>query len=154
MALQCTTGKAIIHKTWNSGELSLEDPAHHNYPKRPTTTSRRLQASLASVHISVPDSTIRRPGQKWPLSQSSRAKTTTEQKNVKAHLIVMIPETFEKMLCGLTRQELTFLEGVCSIIMLPALEDFAVINGAMNSAVYQTILKETVRPSVHDLKLK
>ncbi|KAK3561426.1 hypothetical protein QTP86_002540 [Hemibagrus guttatus] len=30
----------------------------------------------------------------------------------------------------------------------------AVINGTMNSAVYQKILKETVRPSVCDLKLK
>lgn len=30
----------------------------------------------------------------------------------------------------------------------------AVINGAMNSAVYQQILKENVRPSVRDLKLK
>ncbi|KAK3514798.1 hypothetical protein QTP70_032196, partial [Hemibagrus guttatus] len=31
---------------------------------------------------------------------------------------------------------------------------FAVINGTMNSAVYQKILKENVRPSVCDLKLK
>ena len=30
----------------------------------------------------------------------------------------------------------------------------AVINGTMNSAVYQKILKENVRPSVRDLKLK
>uniref|UniRef100_A0A8C2L0A5 Transposase n=1 Tax=Cyprinus carpio TaxID=7962 RepID=A0A8C2L0A5_CYPCA len=30
----------------------------------------------------------------------------------------------------------------------------AVINGTMNSAVYQKILKENVRPSVCDLKLK
>ncbi|KAI4884115.1 hypothetical protein NFI96_032765 [Prochilodus magdalenae] len=30
----------------------------------------------------------------------------------------------------------------------------AVINGTMNSTVYQKILKENVRPSVHDLKLK
>ncbi|KAK3569569.1 hypothetical protein QTP86_001617 [Hemibagrus guttatus] len=30
----------------------------------------------------------------------------------------------------------------------------AVINGTMNSAVYQRILKENVRPSVCDLKLK
>ncbi len=31
---------------------------------------------------------------------------------------------------------------------------FAVINGTMNSAVYQKILKDNVRPSVRDLKLK
>ncbi len=30
----------------------------------------------------------------------------------------------------------------------------AVINGTMNSAVYQKILKDNVRPSVRDLKLK
>ncbi len=30
----------------------------------------------------------------------------------------------------------------------------AVINGTMNSAVCQKILKDNVRPSVHDLKLK
>ncbi|KAK3537122.1 hypothetical protein QTP70_002140 [Hemibagrus guttatus] len=30
----------------------------------------------------------------------------------------------------------------------------AVINGTMNSAVYQNILKENVRPSVCDLRLK
>lgn len=30
----------------------------------------------------------------------------------------------------------------------------AVVNRTMNSAVYQNILKENVRPSVHDIKLK
>ncbi len=30
----------------------------------------------------------------------------------------------------------------------------AVINGTMNSAVYQKIMKDNVRPSVRDLKLK
>ncbi len=31
---------------------------------------------------------------------------------------------------------------------------FAVINGTMNSAVFQKILKDNVRPSVRDFKLK
>ncbi|KAK3537702.1 hypothetical protein QTP70_017833 [Hemibagrus guttatus] len=59
--------------------------------------------------------------------------------------IWMIPKTFGKILCGLTRQKLNFLEGPGRL---------AVINGTMNSAVYQKILKENVRPSVCDLKLK
>ncbi|KAK3559223.1 hypothetical protein QTP86_008366 [Hemibagrus guttatus] len=40
----------------------------------------------------------------------------------------------------------------CWVITRPG--RLAVINGAMNSAVYQKILKENVRPSVYELKLK
>ncbi|KAI3376206.1 hypothetical protein L3Q82_016716, partial [Scortum barcoo] len=88
-----------MEKTWNSGEPSQEWPADQNYPKRaqrrliqevtkdPTTTSKELQASLASVKVRT-----------W--------KTCCDK------------------------------------------------NGTMNSAVYQKILKEKVRPSVRDLKLK
>ncbi len=43
--------------------------------KDPTTTSKELQASLASVKVSVHDSTIRkRLGKKWPAWQSSKDK--------------------------------------------------------------------------------
>ncbi|KAK3569879.1 hypothetical protein QTP86_006755 [Hemibagrus guttatus] len=110
--------------------------------KDPTTTSKELQASLASV------------------------------------------KTFGKILCGLTRQKLNFLEGLCPITsgvksnnafqkkIIPTVKygggsvmvwgcfaasgpgRLAVINGTMNSAVYQKILKENVWPSVCDLKLK
>ncbi len=96
----------------------------------------------------------------------------------------MIPKTFGKILCGLTRQKLNFLEGVCPITsgvkvtafqkknIIPTVKygggsvmfwgcfaasgpgRLAVINGTMNSAVYQKILKDNVRPSVRDLKMK
>jgi len=98
--------------------------------------------------------------------------------------ILMIPKTFGKILCKLTRQKLNFLEGVCPITsgvkvtriseknIIPTVKygggsvmvwgcfaasgpgRLAVINGTMNSAVYQKLLKENVQPSVRDLKLK
>ncbi len=96
----------------------------------------------------------------------------------------MIPKTFGKILCGLKRQKLNFLEGVCPItsgVKVTAFQKqniiltvkygggsvmvwgcfaasgpgrLAVINGTINSAVYQKILKDNIRPSVHDLKLQ
>ncbi len=83
----------------------------------------------------------------------------------------MIPKTFGKILCGLTRQKLNFLEGVCpntSGVKVTAFQKqniiptvkyggsvmvwgcfaasgpgrLAVINGNINSAVYQKILKD------------
>ncbi len=98
--------------------------------------------------------------------------------------ILMIPKTFGKILCGLTRQKLNFLKGVSHYIwrksntafqkknIIPTVKygggsvmvwgcfaasgpgRLAVINGTMNSAVYQKNLKDNVRPSVRDLKLK
>lgn len=68
--------------------------------KARTTTSRDLQASLASVKISVHASTIREreTGQKWPLWESSKAKTTADKQNIKARIChktsLWSPETF------------------------------------------------------------
>ncbi len=39
-------------------------------------------------------------------------------------------------------------------LLLQDLDDFAIIDGNMNSALYQKILKENDQPSVCDLKLK
>lgn len=36
----------------------------------------------------------------------------------------------------------------------PGPERLALVNGAMNSAVYKNIMKENVQPCVHDLKLE
>ncbi|KAK3533109.1 hypothetical protein QTP70_007310 [Hemibagrus guttatus] len=107
LGLPRTTVRAIIYK-WRkhgtvenlprSGRQTKITPRAQRQliqevTKDPTTTSKELQASLASVKVSVHDSTIR-PGR------------------------------------------------------------LAVINGTMNSVVYQKILKENVQQSVCDLKLK
>ncbi len=89
-------------KTWNSGEPSQEWPADQNYPKSaatthprgwkdptidPTTTSKELQASLASVKVSVHDSTIRkRLGKNGLHGRVPRPKPLLSKKNIKAHL--------------------------------------------------------------------
>ncbi|KAK3521514.1 hypothetical protein QTP70_008596 [Hemibagrus guttatus] len=77
--------------------------------KDPTTTSKELQASLASVKKKIITPTVKYGGG-------------------------------SVMVWG------------CSAASGPG--RLAVINGTMNSAVYQKILKENVRPSVCDLKLK
>ena len=92
----------------------------------------------------------------------------------------MIPKTFWKSFCGLTRQKWNFLEGVhpitsgvklqqhfrthvqhggCGVMVLGCFASsgpgrLGAIDGTMNSARYQKILTESVRPSVHHLKLK
>ncbi|KAK3567829.1 hypothetical protein QTP86_027227, partial [Hemibagrus guttatus] len=82
-------------KTWNSGEPSQERPADQNYPKRqrqliqevtkdPTTTFKELQASLASVKVSVHDSTIRkRLGKNGLHGRVPRRKPLLSKKNSK-----------------------------------------------------------------------
>ncbi len=55
--------------------------------KEPRTASKELQASLASIKVSVHDSTIRkRLGKKRHSWESSKAKATADQKNTKACL--------------------------------------------------------------------
>ncbi|KAK3525854.1 hypothetical protein QTP70_010932 [Hemibagrus guttatus] len=120
--------------------------------KDPTTTSKELQASLASVKVSVHDSTIRkRLGKNGLHGRVPRQTPLLSKKNIKAHLSFARkhlddPQDFwENTLWTKLRQKFNFLEGPGTL---------AVINGTMNSAVYQKILKENVRPSVCDLKLK
>ncbi len=98
LGLQRTTVRAIIHK-WRkhgtvvnlprSGRPTKITPRAQRrliqeVTKDPTTTSKELQASLASVKVSVHDSTIRETGQKWPAWQSSKTKTAAEQKEHKS----------------------------------------------------------------------
>ncbi len=91
--------------------------------KEPRTTSKELQASLASIKVSVHDSTIRKrlgkngihgrvPRQKPLLTK----KTKTEI--LISHLpkiILIIPKLFGQILCGLMHQKFNFLEGVCPV---------------------------------------
>ncbi len=99
LGLQRTTVRAIIHK-WRKHGTVVNLPRSgwptkitpraqrrliQEVTKDPTTTSKELQASLASIKVSVHDSTIRkRLGKKWPAWQSSKTKTAAEQKGHKS----------------------------------------------------------------------
>ncbi|KAK3542759.1 hypothetical protein QTP70_002767 [Hemibagrus guttatus] len=159
--------------------------------KDPTTTSKELQASLASVKVSVHDSTIRkRLGKNGLRGRVPRQKPLLSKKNIKARLSFARkhlddPQDFweNTLWTDETKIEL-FGRSVSHYIwrksntafqkknIIPTVKygggsvmvwgcfaasgpgRLAVINGTMNSAVYQKILKENVRPSVCDLKLK
>ncbi|KAK3556141.1 hypothetical protein QTP70_005626 [Hemibagrus guttatus] len=139
LGLPRTTVRAIIYKWQKYG--TVENLPRSGRPtkitpraqrrliqevtKDPTTTSKELQASLASVKVSVHDSTIRkRLGKNGLHGRVPIRKPLLSKKNIK---------------------KLNILEGPGRL---------AVINGTMNSVVYQKILKVNVRPSVCDLKLK
>ncbi|KAK3509142.1 hypothetical protein QTP70_020254, partial [Hemibagrus guttatus] len=131
LGLPRTTVRAIIYKWRKHG--TVENLPRSGRPtkiipraqrqliqevtKDPTTTSKELQASIASV--------------------KRKSNTAFQKKNI-------IP---------------TVKYGGGSVMVWGCFAAsgpgrLAVINGTMNSAVYQKILKENVRPSVCDLKLK
>ncbi len=159
-----------------------------------TTTSTELQVSLASVKVSVHDSTIRkRLGKNGLHGRAPRQKPLLSKKNIKVHLSFArkhldAPQDFweNTLWTDETKVEL-FGRCVFHYIwhksntafqkknIIPTVKyggggggsvtvwgcfaasgpaRLAVIIGTMNSAVYQKILKDNVRPSVCDLKLK
>ncbi len=101
LGLQQTTVRAIIHK-WQkhgtvvnlprSGQPTKITPRAQQrliqeVTKDPTTTSKELQASLASVKVSVHDSTLRkRLGKNGLHGRVPRRKPLRSKKNIKAHL--------------------------------------------------------------------
>ncbi len=120
-------------KTCNSGESSQEWLAYQNYSKsammthpgghkkkKNRITSKELQASLASIKVSVHDSTIRkRLGKNDIHARVPRKKPLLTKKNTMACLIfannfLIIPKTFGQIFCGLMRL-INFLKGVCPI---------------------------------------
>ena len=132
LGLQRTMVRAIIHK-WRklgtvvnlprSGRPTKITPRAQQrliqeVIKEPRTTSKELQASFASIKISVHDSTIRkrlgkngshgRKGHCWPKSTQRLVSHLTKN-------ILIIPNTFELIFCGLMRQKLNFLEVVCPV---------------------------------------
>ncbi len=205
LGLQRTTVRAIIHK-WRKLVTVLNLP-RSGWPtkitprsqwrliqeviKEPRTTSKELQASLASIKVSVHDSTIRkRLGKNGIHGRVPRQKPLLTKKNTKACLtfakkyldypqdfwanILWTDETkvelfgkcvshyiWRKTNTAFHRKNIipTVKHGGGSVMVWgcfaasgPGL--LAIIDGTMNSALYQKILKENVRLSVCDLKLK
>ncbi len=115
LGLQRTTVRAIIHK-WRklvtvvnlprSGRPTKITPRAQwrliqEVIKEPRTTSKELQGSLASINVSVHDSTIRKR-----LGKNGIHGRVPRQNNL------IIPKTFGQIFCGLMRQKLNFLEDV------------------------------------------
>ncbi|KAK3550047.1 hypothetical protein QTP86_019146 [Hemibagrus guttatus] len=171
LGLPRTTVRAIIYKWRKHG--TVENLPRSGRPtkitpraqrqliqevtKDPTTTSKELQASLASVKVSVHDSTIRkRLGKNGLHGRVPRRKPLLSKKNIKARLSFARkhlddPQDFWENTLWTDETKIVMVWG-CFAASGPG--RLAVINGTMNSAVYQKILKENVRPSVSDLKLK
>ncbi|KAK3555983.1 hypothetical protein QTP86_032846 [Hemibagrus guttatus] len=183
LGLPRTTVRAIIYKWRKHG--TVENLPRSGRPtkitpraqrqliqevtKDPTTTSKELQASLASVKVSVHDSTIRkRLGKNGLHGRVPRPKPPLSKKNIKARLSFARkhlddPQDFWENTLNTAFQKKnitpTVKYGGGSVMVWGCFAAsgpgrLAVINGTMNSAVYQKILKENVRPSVCDLKLK
>ncbi len=130
LGLQQTTVRAIIHK-WRkhgtvvnlprSGRPTKITPRAQRrliqeVTKDPTTTSKELQASLASVKVSVHDSTIRkRLGKNGLHGRVPRPKPLLSKKNKGSSQFCQKTSWWSPRLLGLTRQKLNFLEGVCPI---------------------------------------
>ena len=181
-------------KTLNSSEPSQEWPANQNSSKSASTThpwghkraqTKELQASLASVKVSVHDSTIRkRLGRNGIHGRVARQKPLLTKKNTKARLTFAKkhldhPQDFwDKILWKLFGRYgsgyiwrkantafhnkniiPTVKHGGGSVMVWGCFAAsgpgrLAIIDGTMNSALYQKILKENIWPSVCDLKLK
>uniref|UniRef100_A0A8C6P1G5 Transposase Tc1-like domain-containing protein n=1 Tax=Nothobranchius furzeri TaxID=105023 RepID=A0A8C6P1G5_NOTFU len=198
LGLQRTTVRAIIHKWQQHGTVvnlprsgrptkitpRAQRQLIREVTKDPRTTFKELQTSLASVKVSVHDSTIRHK-HRFP-----RHKPLLSKKNIKARLnfakkhLNDCQDFWENTLwTDETKVELfgrqmsrniwrrsntafqtkniipTVKHGGGSVMVWGCFAAsgtgrLAVINGTMNSTVYQNILKENVRPSVCQLKLK
>uniref|UniRef100_A0A8C6KDX3 Transposase Tc1-like domain-containing protein n=1 Tax=Nothobranchius furzeri TaxID=105023 RepID=A0A8C6KDX3_NOTFU len=205
LGLQRTTVRAIIHKWQQHGTVvNLPRSARptkitpraqrqliREVTKDPRTTSKELQASLASIKVKVHDSTIRkRLGKNGLHGRFPRHQPLLSKKNVRARLnfakkhLNDCQDFWENTLwTDETKVELfgrqmsryiwrrsntafqtkniipTVKYGGGSVMVWGCFAAsgtgrLAVINGTMNSTVYQNILKENVRPSVRQLKLK
>ncbi len=138
LGLQRTTVRAIIHK-WRK-LVTVVNLARSGWPtkitpivqwwliqeviKEPRTTSKELQASHAShasIKVSVHDSTIRKRLAKNSIhGRVPRQKPLLTKKNTEACLTFAkkypdYPQDFGQIFCGLMRQKLNFLEGVCPV---------------------------------------
>lgn len=95
LELQRTSVRAIIRywgKKWKSGEPSQEWQVNHNYPK--------------SEAMAQPQGHKRTP---------KIIQRTLRLVSILPRIILMIPETFGKILCGLMRHKMYSSEGVCPV---------------------------------------
>ncbi len=135
LGLQQTMVRAIIHKWRKLGTVvnlpRSERPTKitpraqwwliQEVIKEPRTTSKEPQASLASVKVSVHDSTIRKTlgkngiHEKVPRQKPLLTKQNTKSSLTFARTYLDYPQDFWKIFCGMMRQKLNFLEGVCPI---------------------------------------
>ena len=159
--------------------------------KNPRTTSRDLQASLASAKVSVHDSTIRKTlGKNGIHGRVARRKPLLTKKNMNAHLKFAKkhlddPQEFWNNVLWTDESKVelfgrhgpryvwrkpntafhsknlipTVKHGGGSVMVWGCFAAsgpgrLAIIEGTMNSALYQRILQENVRLSVRELKLK
>ncbi|KAK3569486.1 hypothetical protein QTP86_031421 [Hemibagrus guttatus] len=175
LGLPQTTVRAIIYK-WQkhgtvenlprSGRLTKITPRAQRQliqkvTKDPTTTSKELQASLASVKVSVYDSTIRkRLGKNGLHGRVPRRKPLLSKKEHKGLSQSVSHYVWRKSNSAFQKKNIIptvkYGGGIvmvwgCFVASGPGRH--AVINGTMNSAVYQKILKENVLKE-NDLKLK
>ncbi|KAK3519567.1 hypothetical protein QTP86_010505 [Hemibagrus guttatus] len=159
LGLLKTTVRAVIYK-WRkhgavenlprSGRPTKITPRAHRQliqevTKDPTTTSKELQASLASVKVSVHDSTIRkRLGKNGLHGRVPRRKPLLSKKNIKARL-------------SFARKHLDDPQDFWENTLWTdetKIELFGRTWKTYCDKWNQKILKENVRPSVCDLKLK
>ncbi len=130
-----TTVRAIIHK-WRKLVTVVNLP-RSGWPtkitpreqrrliqeviKEPRTTSKELQASLASIKVSVHDSTIRkRLGKNGIHGRVPRQKPLLTKKNTKAHLTFAkkyldYPQDFCANILWTDETKVEHLEGVCLV---------------------------------------
>ncbi len=133
LGLQRTTVRAIIHK-WRKlvtvVNLPRSDPPTTITPraqcrllyeviKEPRTTSKELQASLASIKVSVHDSTIRKRLGKNGI-HGRRQKPLLIKNNTKARLTfakqyLNYPQDFWPNILWTDEEKLSFLEGACPV---------------------------------------
>ncbi len=127
LGLQRTTVRAIIHK-WRkhgtvvnlprSGRLTKITPRAQRrliqeVTKDPTATSKELQASLASVKVSVHDSTIRkRLGKNGLHGRVPRPKPLLSKKNIKAHLSFTFTFTFMNLADAFIQSDLQCIQAI------------------------------------------
>uniref|UniRef100_A0A8C6VVE8 Transposase Tc1-like domain-containing protein n=1 Tax=Nothobranchius furzeri TaxID=105023 RepID=A0A8C6VVE8_NOTFU len=205
LGLQRTTVRAIIHKWQQHGRVGnlprsgwptkitprAQRQLIREVTQDPRTTSKELQASLASIKVSVHDSTVRkRLGKNGLHGRFPRHKPLLSKKNIRARLnfakkhfndcqdfwenTLWTDETKvelfgRQMSRSIWRRSTTVFQtkniiptvkyGGGSVMVWGCFAAsgtgrLAVINGTMNSTVYPNILKENVRPSVRQLKLK
>ncbi len=87
--------------------------------KEPRTTSKELQASLTLIKASVHDSTIRGWAKTACMGEfQGKSYCWPKYHKCSSHIcqnIYFCPKIFGQIFCGLMRQKLNCLEGVCSV---------------------------------------